>query len=86
METILLIFVIFLCVLLEYLTLHNILSKLYTNSNSILLTNWKLVSVYLLAAVLLFPLTLLSTIFGRSRWESELRRSAQNNLFKGYHE
>ncbi len=78
-----LLIVIFLCVLLEYLTLYDTISRCNSNVNSVLLTNWNLVLVYLLAAVILFPLTLLSSVIGRSKWESYLEDSIKNNLLKG---
>lgn len=79
----LLLIVIFLCVLLEYLTLHNAISHYHSNVNSVLLTNWNLVIFYLLTAVILFPLTLLSSIIGRTNWEAYLEDSIKNNLLKG---
>lgn len=78
-----LLIVISLCVLLEFLTLKDVMSHQISNYKTVLLTNWYLVVVYLLVAVILFPLTLLSTILGRSDWETYLGDSIKINLTKG---
>lgn len=79
---ILIVSIISLCALLEFLTLKEAFTEILGNANFIMVKNYKLISLYVIVSILLFPVTLISTIIPncRAMWFDILCNSIQRNF------
>lgn len=79
---ILIVSIMILCALLEFLTLKEALKEVLNNANHIMVKNYKLISLYVVLSMALFPVTLLSTVIPNCRgvWFDILCNSIQRNF------
>lgn len=79
---ILIVLIMILCALLEFLTLKEALKEVLNNANYIMVKNYKLISLYVIVSMVLFPVTLISTIIPncRAMWFDILCNSIQRNF------
>lgn len=79
---ILIVSIMILCALLEFLTLKEALKEVLNNANYIMVKNYKLISLYVVLSMALFPVTLLSTVIPNCRgmWFDILCNSIQRNF------